>query len=357
MQRRPSSQDISWFIDLRRNYQLDMDPPYQRRSVWNLKDQRYFLDTIFSDYPSPQIFLHKLPDPDKTIYAVVDGKQRLTTIFEFVDGNITLDPELGNDNLRGKRWDELGKAEKQKLWDYVLPVEFLVFDEDDDMAVNLAFDRLNRNMRKLEPQELRHARWDGWFIKLVESEAESDDWVKLGVVTAARTKRMKDAQFISELLLCLIEKRMHGFDQITLDGAYAKYDDVDETGANVNTDDVAEELKSVKKFFLDMQAQNSSVKKYAGTFAPFYTLWSLVVIDRSILPKPKKLAELFVKFVEKGKEILGDPALMGTASESGDILLKSAYDFQQASKGAHTDLRPRQRRYEALKAYIIAAQQ
>ncbi len=47
MQRRSTSQDISWFLDLKRNGQIDMDPPYQRRSVWNSKDRRFFLDTIF----------------------------------------------------------------------------------------------------------------------------------------------------------------------------------------------------------------------------------------------------------------------------------------------------------------------
>jgi hypothetical protein len=69
MQRRSSPQDISWFLDLRRHSQLDMDPPYQRRSVWNLKDRRFFLDTVFRGYPSPQIFLHKTFGTDQQTEA------------------------------------------------------------------------------------------------------------------------------------------------------------------------------------------------------------------------------------------------------------------------------------------------
>jgi hypothetical protein len=38
MKRRPTTQDISWLLDLARNKQLDLDPPYQRRSVWTNKD-------------------------------------------------------------------------------------------------------------------------------------------------------------------------------------------------------------------------------------------------------------------------------------------------------------------------------
>jgi hypothetical protein len=48
MQRRPTTQDISWFLDLYKNGQLDLDPPYQRRSVWSRKHRRFFLDTIFA---------------------------------------------------------------------------------------------------------------------------------------------------------------------------------------------------------------------------------------------------------------------------------------------------------------------
>jgi hypothetical protein len=78
MQRRPTTQDISWLIDLHRHNQLDLDPPYQRRSVWTRKDRQFFLDTIFRNYPSPAIFLHKtINDAGKTTYHVVDGQQHL----------------------------------------------------------------------------------------------------------------------------------------------------------------------------------------------------------------------------------------------------------------------------------------
>ena len=356
MQRRPSSQDISWFLDLRRHNQLDMEPPYQRKSVWNLKDRRYFLDTIFGDYPSPQIYLHKQDVPDRTVYAVVDGKQRLQTIFMFVDGEITLDPSITNEKLRGKRWDELDRAEKQLLWNYVLPVEFLTFDDDDTQAVNLAFDRLNRNMRKLEPQELRHARWDGWFIKLVESECEQREWQSIGVVTSARSKRMKDAQFISELLLCVLEKRQHGFDQDNLDRAYGLYDDPDEnedeSEDELNTDDFNAELEATKTYLVDMQNANSCVKKYANSLAVLYTLWAAIALHRSELGTPQDFALIFAEFINTGKNAIADPASLSLALASLDPLQKNAVEFQQAAKGAATDLRPRERRLEALMTYV-----
>lgn len=62
MARTISPQDVSWFLDLNEKEQLDLDPPYQRRSVWTLKDKRFFIDTILNGYPAPPIFLHKSLD-------------------------------------------------------------------------------------------------------------------------------------------------------------------------------------------------------------------------------------------------------------------------------------------------------
>ena len=74
---------VSWFLTIHQNGQLDLEPPYQRRSAWTLKDRKYFLDTIFRNYPCPAIFLHKeiCKDTGKINYHVVDGKQRLETIL------------------------------------------------------------------------------------------------------------------------------------------------------------------------------------------------------------------------------------------------------------------------------------
>ncbi len=63
MTRTISQQDVSWFLDLNDKGQLNLDPPYQRRSVWTLKDKRFFIDTILNNYPAPPIFVSVRPPP------------------------------------------------------------------------------------------------------------------------------------------------------------------------------------------------------------------------------------------------------------------------------------------------------
>jgi hypothetical protein len=81
-QARHSPQTISWFWDLYQRQLLNLDPPYQRRSVWNTAFREYFIDTLLLEYPAPAIFLFSEVEPSgKTMHSVVDGKQRLLTTF------------------------------------------------------------------------------------------------------------------------------------------------------------------------------------------------------------------------------------------------------------------------------------
>ena len=55
MDRRPNTQTVQWFLETDASGKLDLDPAYQRRSVWNPAYRRFYVDTILRDYPSPGI--------------------------------------------------------------------------------------------------------------------------------------------------------------------------------------------------------------------------------------------------------------------------------------------------------------
>jgi hypothetical protein len=74
-----------------------MDPPYQRRSVWNQDYKNFFVDTVLRDFPCPAIFLFEKVKPDgRSLFAVVDGKQRLSSLFEFVRGDFPVPDSMSN---------------------------------------------------------------------------------------------------------------------------------------------------------------------------------------------------------------------------------------------------------------------
>lgn len=72
---------------------IDDDPPYQRAGdVWSLARQQLFIDSLLNGYDVPKIYLHDLRGRHPTkVYAVVDGKQRLTALWSYLEDGFPLD--------------------------------------------------------------------------------------------------------------------------------------------------------------------------------------------------------------------------------------------------------------------------
>src|SRR5262245_16123769 len=125
MPRRQNLQTLSWFYDLHTRGLLDLDPPYQRRSVWSQNFKDYFVDTVLLNFPAPAIFLYEQISADgRSIYHVVDGKQRLTTLFEFIRGAFPVADTSDLSNARGKYFASLDDSLKKAFWSYQFLVEY-----------------------------------------------------------------------------------------------------------------------------------------------------------------------------------------------------------------------------------------
>jgi hypothetical protein len=346
---------IRWFLDMYHNGQLDLEPPYQRRSVWTLKDRRFFLDTIFRHYPSPAVFLHKEIDQalGKMIYHVVDGKQRLETFVLFSQNTIALDKEIGDPRLKGRKWKSIKNEPdlKAHFYNYLLPIEFI--DTDNNHVINEVFDRLNRTSRKLERQELRHARYDGWFIRMSEAEAQEDEWERLGVVTKTRMRRMKDVQSISELLIVLLKKRIMGYDQDTLDDIYAEYDSPQETVMHFDEEAFKGKLQSTKNYILRMQAHNRAVTAYARGLNDFYSLWAFIALNQPSLEVPEILSERYSGFMEKVAAVSMEKEIINTGGADENEAYSIAYDYLKHSAKAGTDRKHREARNRILEHVLL----
>ncbi|MGO9568593.1 MAG: DUF262 domain-containing protein [Desulfomonilaceae bacterium] len=348
IERRLTTQDISWFLDLYANKQLELDPPYQRRSVWSPKDRRFFLDTIFRGFPSPSIFLHKEIDQHQTIYSVVDGKQRLETIIKFAKNEIPIDKDFGDTRLDGKKWETIRRDEKlaRAFWDYVIPVEFTTVI--DSSVVNEMFDRLNRNSRKLTEQEMRHAKYDGWFITFVEREAASREWIKLKVVTTARARRMADVQFISELFIILLKCDVTGFDQSEISKFYADYDNLADLGIPFDEELVTRIFENTKSYLFKLESLDSVVSKYARDVTNFYSLWAVVALNSDRLPPVRKFSKQYSDFMDRVNKYRDTTYLEKVIRDKEAPSETLSLTYYQNSTGARTELRQRRARHKFL---------
>jgi len=353
MERRPSTQDLTWLLDLNENSQLDLNPPYQRRSVWTRRDKQFFLDTIFRNYPSPAIFLHKtIDEAGKATYHVVDGKQRTQTILQFVSDKLRVANGYGDSRLDGKKWSELkGETSLRKaFWNYQITVEMI--DIADGSIVNEVFDRLNRNSRKLTAQELRHAKFDGWLISTAEAESKLDEWRSLGVVTTARARRMADTQFLSELMLVVLERDIMGFDQDVLDDYYVKYDEPAETVVDFAEDEFMQRFAEAKQLLLSME-KHHVVTTHARSVGHFYTLWAVIALCVTKLPSAKRLADHYGEFMNRVTKLAEQENLEEFLRAQPDGAYANELSYLTNSRGASTDLRQRQARLDALRSALL----
>ncbi len=265
MERRPKTQSISWFVDLRKMEKLDLNPKYQRRSVWSLKYRQFFVDTIIHNYPSPTLFLMKDYDEhNNVIYQVVDGKQRLTTIFMFLDGEFGTGENQIEPELSEKYFLDLPQNIQRRFLDYQIMIEELGNASSNE--INETFDRLNRNVAKLNAQELRHARYSGKFINFCETWTKNP-WFQNSAIGTNRD-RMSDIEFVSELIV-LTEKGIQNGKEI-LDDVYAQYDD-----EIPNETQLYEAFERILEVIKALNCSHTSNAPF-GKKVDIYSLWAAI---------------------------------------------------------------------------------
>ncbi|TKI26310.1 DUF262 domain-containing protein [Bacillus cereus] len=302
LNRRTNNITISEFYE---NHLLDKynyEPDYQRKgNVWSIEKQSFLIDSLMKNYPIPPIFLHTKTDVStgKTKYFVIDGKQRLSAIVKFINNEIYLpenfgDDKFGDEKLNGLKFNEIGSDSEYKnnFWKYSIPIEYV--DTEDKGIVNRIFDRLNRNGEPLNDQELRNAKYNNSkLIETVRDLAGIDFWkIRLGDVV--ETFRMEDDEFISELMFTLLEDSTIDAKPITLDLLYEKWDKGFNKTPNLK-DDVSNRFKEITQFLTELEI-NYEEYKIKGV-SHLYGLWGFAIycIKHSISPivVKDKLDEFF----------------------------------------------------------------
>lgn len=90
---------VSNLVYLIEGKKINFNPSYQRGYVWKKNQKELFIDSMFLGYDIPKIYFHDNPN-ELSRYDVVDGQQRLLTIYDFVNNRIKLPIE--SDPINGE---------------------------------------------------------------------------------------------------------------------------------------------------------------------------------------------------------------------------------------------------------------
>ena len=187
---------------------LNLEPGFQRDSVWTPSDRRKLIESILLNYPVPSVFLYRREEDGRPVYDVLDGKQRLESIFMFMrargftregfDVKVKLE---GDEDPEWRDWATLRRKNfAARFLSYKLQTVEVSGEFDD--IVNL-FVRINSTGKALTGAEKRKARhFKSAFLKEAQRLARREGryFLERRVLRPAQITRMKDVELICELL-------------------------------------------------------------------------------------------------------------------------------------------------------------
>lgn len=180
-------------------------PAFQRNYVWDIRSASKLIESIVIGLPIPQLFLY---EKEKNKFLVIDGQQRLLSIYFFVkqkfptelgkrklreiltsddkfsdaffsddkffsDFKLKLPSLVGNNNnkLNGLKYQTLG--EYKNIFEYIRTIRCIVIKQndpkDDESSMYEIFNRLNSGGQHLTPQEIRMSLfYSDFYDKLIE---------------------------------------------------------------------------------------------------------------------------------------------------------------------------------------------
>jgi len=156
-------------MNLYKENELIINPEFQRLFRWDITRKTRFIESILLGIPVPPIFVFQ---DDAGMWELIDGLQRLSTIFEFSgilkndQGEVVVPSQLEGTtflpSLANKKWEcweegdeTIDKSMQLQIKRARIRVEILL-KESDPVAKYELFQRLNTGGTELSPQEIRN---------------------------------------------------------------------------------------------------------------------------------------------------------------------------------------------------------
>lgn len=178
-----------------RKNQIILDSEFQRNEVWTRKQKSELIESVLMGLPIPVMYLFE----DKSAnLIVVDGRQRLTAFFQFLDNEFALTGLKILKSLNDLKFNDIDPVYQSKLEDYQLISQVIKPPTPDSIKFQM-FDRVNRGGTTLNNQEMRNALYQGNATKLLKILTENDLFREV-TQNGLQPKRMKDKYVVLRAL-------------------------------------------------------------------------------------------------------------------------------------------------------------
>ena len=280
---------------------ITIDTEYQRGLVWSKAQKALLIDSILRGFDIPKIYLSKFPDGSEHLFNVVDGKQRLTAIWDFVSDkfpllkNLDEIPALGK--ISGARWSDLSDIARDRLQFATITVTKI--EDQTEEEVHELFLRLQKG-EPLNSAERRHAMLGPVRDFVADKLAKAAVWEHTGL----RSRRFGFDEHAAILLLLVLKNGPTGIKGADLHQMYSQTD-FDPSGEDANH--AIELLDLLGKV---TACQPGTLRTRWGLVDLSICLMNIVKTNRKV--KPEKIMDFFADFEDDRRKISATLAEMQT---------------------------------------------
>lgn len=333
--------------------EIKVDPEYQRQGeVWNLEKKQLLIDSILNDYDIPKLYFHHLMSWYETDfgqndfkYAVIDGRQRLEAIWDFVDGKFPIGDDfvyLEDPGLKVSGLTYIGLAEqapklKVRFDSFALPIVLVETDEID--LIEDMFSRLNEAV-PLNAAEKRNALGGAMAaaIRNLEQHEFFCSKVRFG------NGRYQHREVAARLLLLELhfsrERRVVDTKKASLDEMVRSFHD-----DSKQSQELANSVSSVLQSLCDVFSNGDPLLRAQSVIPVFYlTARSLREDNQFNRLFDRRRLESFYALLARNRDV----ASFDLESASFELL-----EFDRLSQQGTNDASSIKFRYELLRDYLV----
>jgi len=175
---------IQLLYQMKKDGDLDPSPGWQREYVFDRTKASRLIESVLLDVPIPAVYFAEEADGS---YSVIDGQQRLSTFFYYMDDQFPTGKSHTEFKLTGLqvmtelnklKYADLDKSLKLKIKNTPIHVIIIKKDSDDDVKFDI-FERLNTGSMKLNEDEIRNSVYRGPYIDLLDELANDETFNRL----------------------------------------------------------------------------------------------------------------------------------------------------------------------------------
>lgn len=195
----PKPLSLDMIIARLENEEIDLMPDFQRKAgLWSPEQKSQLIESLLLRIPLPAFYFD---GSNNSRWIVIDGLQRLTALKEFfVDERpkLKLQGLEFLKELEGATIDDMPRSYVRRMKE----TQVITYIINPGAPINLKyniFKRINTGGLELEPQEIRHALYQGFATKYLKELADLEEF-KQATGYSVKTDRMLDREFVLRFL-------------------------------------------------------------------------------------------------------------------------------------------------------------